>query len=111
MTEFATELHRRIADARQALQTAHTAGDLDAERVYAGELDSLLHLAHENGIDVPTGHNAMKPALYEVTRQLPGREPQTTIADAAGVTELIQQAAATGERVHVRPLPEATADE
>jgi len=52
MTEFAAELHRRITDARHALQTAHAAGDLDAERVYAGELDSLLHLAHENGVDV-----------------------------------------------------------
>jgi len=52
MTEFAAELHRRINDARQAFQAAQTAGDLDAERIYAGELDSLLHLAHENGIDV-----------------------------------------------------------
>jgi len=46
----------------------------------------------------------MKPSRYEVTRQLPDREPQTTITDAAGVTELVQQAAATGGRVHVRPL-------
>jgi hypothetical protein len=53
MTEFAAELHRRITDARQALHAAQTTGDLDAERVHAGELDSLLHLARENGIDVP----------------------------------------------------------
>jgi hypothetical protein len=52
MNEFADELHRRITDARQALRTAREAGDLDAERVYAGELDSLLHLARENGITV-----------------------------------------------------------
>ena len=53
----------------------------------------------------------MRPSRYEVTRQISGREPHTTITDAAGVTELVQQAAATCERVHVRPLPEATADE
>ncbi|WP_405072298.1 hypothetical protein OG558_23120 [Kribbella sp. NBC_01510] len=27
-----------------------------------------------------------------------------TVTDAAGVTELVRQAAATGTRVHVRPL-------
>ncbi len=52
MTEFATELNRRITDARQALQAARDAGDLDSERVHAGELDSLLRIAMENGIDV-----------------------------------------------------------
>lgn len=52
MNAFADELLRRITDARQALHTAQDDGDLDAERVYAGELDSLLHLARENGISV-----------------------------------------------------------
>ena len=51
MTEFAAELQLRIADARRALRAAQTAGELDAERIYAGELDSLLHLARENGVE------------------------------------------------------------
>ncbi|MFI7063677.1 hypothetical protein ACIBL3_22015 [Kribbella sp. NPDC050124] len=50
MNAFADELHRRINDARVAVRAAQEAGDLDAERVYAGELDSLLHLAREHGI-------------------------------------------------------------
>ena len=58
MNAFADELLRRITDARQALHTARGEADLDAERVYAGELDSLLHLARENGVpldaDQPT---------------------------------------------------------
>ncbi|MER7245613.1 hypothetical protein [Kribbella sp. NPDC000426] len=33
-------------------------------------------------------------------------EPTRTVTDAAGVTELVRQAAATGSRVHVRPLPD-----
>ena len=52
MNAFADELLRRITDARQALHDAHEDGDLDAERVYAGELDSLLHLARENGVTI-----------------------------------------------------------
>jgi hypothetical protein len=52
MNTFADELLHRITDARQALDAARQDGDLDAERVYAGELDSLLHLAQENGIGV-----------------------------------------------------------
>lgn len=52
MTEFAAELNRRITSARESLRAAQAADDLDAERVYAGELDSLLHLATENGVDV-----------------------------------------------------------
>ncbi|MEV0283691.1 MULTISPECIES: hypothetical protein [unclassified Kribbella] len=51
MNAFADELHRRITDAREAVRAAQEAGDLDAERVYAGELDSLLHLAREHGIN------------------------------------------------------------
>ncbi|WP_410790021.1 hypothetical protein [Kribbella sp. C-35] len=54
MTEFATELNRRIAAARESVRAARDADDLDAERVYAGELDSLLHIAAENGVDVPS---------------------------------------------------------
>ncbi|WP_327640702.1 hypothetical protein OHB24_20625 [Kribbella sp. NBC_00482] len=32
--------------------------------------------------------------------------PARTVTDAAGVTELVRQAAAAGSRVHVRPLPD-----
>ncbi|TCM36201.1 hypothetical protein [Kribbella sp. VKM Ac-2568] len=53
MSSFADELLQRIAGARQALSNAKGAGELDAERVYAGELDSLLRLAMENGVTVP----------------------------------------------------------
>jgi hypothetical protein len=54
MSDFAHELLRRISNARQALQRAQAAGETYAERVYAGELDSLYHLANEHGIPVPT---------------------------------------------------------
>jgi hypothetical protein len=60
MNAFADELLRRITAARQTLRTAQEDGDLDAERIYAGELDSLLHLARENGVsvDVDMPHDA-----------------------------------------------------
>jgi hypothetical protein len=45
--------------------------------------------------------------LYEVTYTPHDRDaPTRTVTDAAGVTELVRQAAAAGSRVHVRPLPE-----
>ena len=50
MNTFADELLRRITGAREALRTAQDDGDLDAERVYAGELESLLRLAHEHDL-------------------------------------------------------------
>jgi hypothetical protein len=53
MDTFTEELRRRIAAAREQLRAAEETGDLDAERVYSGELDSLLRLALENGIAVP----------------------------------------------------------
>ncbi|GAA1722541.1 hypothetical protein GCM10009745_84560 [Kribbella yunnanensis] len=53
METFTAELQQRITAARHALRTAHEAGDLDAERIYSGELDSLLRLAMENGVPVP----------------------------------------------------------
>ncbi|WP_406047109.1 hypothetical protein [Kribbella sp. NBC_00889] len=49
--------------------------------------------------------------LYEVTYT--SREPDAptrTVTDAAGVTELVRQAAAAGSRVHVRPLPDEDSD-
>jgi hypothetical protein len=53
MDSFTEELRQRIASAREQLRTAHETGDLDAERIYSGELDSLLRLALENDITVP----------------------------------------------------------
>lgn len=53
MGTFSAELQQRIAAARRELRTARDSGDIDAERVYAGELDSLLRLALENGVVVP----------------------------------------------------------
>lgn len=53
METFTAELQQRITAARHALRTAHEVGDLDSERVYSGELDSLLRLAMENGVSVP----------------------------------------------------------
>ena len=54
MDTFTEELRRRIDSARRKLRAAQETGDLDAERVYSGELDSLLRLALENGIVIPT---------------------------------------------------------
>lgn len=53
MDTFTEELRRRITSAREQLRAAEETGDLDAERVYSGELDSLLRLALENGITIP----------------------------------------------------------
>ncbi|MFG1912505.1 hypothetical protein [Kribbella sp. NPDC048928] len=53
MDTFTAELRRRITSAREQLRAAEETGDLDAERVYSGELDSLLRLALDNGITIP----------------------------------------------------------
>jgi hypothetical protein len=53
MDTFTEELRQRIISAREQLRAAQVAGDLYAERIYAGELDSLLRQALENGITVP----------------------------------------------------------
>ena len=50
--------------------------------------------------------------LYEVTYTSGEHDaPTRTVTDAAGVTELVRRAAATGSRVHVRPLPDDLADD
>ncbi|WP_166679739.1 hypothetical protein [Kribbella pratensis] len=42
-----------------------------------------------------------------MTYTVPDRAaPTRTVTDAAGVTELVRQAATSGSRVHIRPLPE-----
>lgn len=56
MDTFSAELRQRIVSARRALRAARADGDLDSERVYSGELDSLLRLALENGVTVPPDH-------------------------------------------------------
>jgi hypothetical protein len=49
---------------------------------------------------------------YEVTHTPPGDDtPTTTVTDAAGVTEFVRQASATGRRVHIRPIADAPKDE
>jgi hypothetical protein len=55
--EFALDLRRRVRQARQALATASAEGDLYAADVHSGELDSLLRLAKENGIDLTDDHD------------------------------------------------------
>ncbi|WP_329000832.1 hypothetical protein OHA18_41175 [Kribbella sp. NBC_00709] len=49
--------------------------------------------------------------LYEVTYTSRDHDaPTHTVTDAAGVTELVRQAAATGSRVLIRPLPDSDTD-
>ena len=50
-SEFAADLRRRIAEAERALETARAEGDFYGIDVRTGELDSLLRVAMENGID------------------------------------------------------------
>ena len=50
--EFHAELLRRIAEAGLALVVAIAAVDVYAADVRRGELDSLLHLAREHGINL-----------------------------------------------------------
>jgi putative heme degradation protein len=57
-SEFATDLRRRLRDARQAFDQARAEGDYYAVDVRTGELDSLMRSATENGIDVTTAHGA-----------------------------------------------------
>ena len=51
-SEFAVDLRRRVREAKQALAEARAEGDLYAVDVRIGELDSLLRLAMENGVDL-----------------------------------------------------------
>ncbi|GAA1521461.1 hypothetical protein [Kribbella lupini] len=50
-SEFAVDLRRRVAEAERALDTARAEGDFYGIDVRTGELDSLLRVAAENGID------------------------------------------------------------
>lgn len=51
-SEFALDLRRRVREAKQALRESAAEGDLYAVDVRSGELDSLLRLAMENGVDI-----------------------------------------------------------
>jgi hypothetical protein len=61
MSAFTDVLLQRIVDARQALRSAQDTGDIDDELVYAGELDSLLRLAMDNGVMVPPDPTQQRP--------------------------------------------------
>jgi hypothetical protein len=50
--EFARDVRRRVREAEQALREAEAEGDFYAADVRTGELDSLLRLAMENGVDL-----------------------------------------------------------
>jgi hypothetical protein len=57
-SEFAGDLRRRVREARQALEAAKSAGDFYAVDVRTGELESLLRLAMEHGVDVDADADA-----------------------------------------------------
>jgi hypothetical protein len=52
MGEFSTRLRQRISDTESALRRAMYAKDPYAVQVEQGELDSLLRIAAEHGVDV-----------------------------------------------------------
>jgi hypothetical protein len=52
MGEFSTRLRQRIFDTESALRRAMYAKDTYAVQVEQGELDSLLRIAAEHGVDV-----------------------------------------------------------
>ncbi|MBR7836231.1 hypothetical protein KDL01_23335 [Actinospica durhamensis] len=51
MGEFAARLRQRIEDTEAALRRAMTARDVYAVQVEQGELDSLLRIAADHGVD------------------------------------------------------------
>jgi hypothetical protein len=51
MGEFTARLRQRIEDTEAALRRAMTARDVYAVQVEQGELDSLLRIAADHGVD------------------------------------------------------------
>ncbi|HWG26874.1 hypothetical protein [Actinospica sp.] len=51
MGEFAARLRQRIEDTEAALRSAVSARDVYAVQVEQGELDSLLRIAADHGVD------------------------------------------------------------
>ena len=54
MGEFTARLHQRINDTETALRRAINTKDVYAVQVEQGELDSLLRIAREHGVDHST---------------------------------------------------------
>ncbi|TDU83136.1 hypothetical protein EV138_5595 [Kribbella voronezhensis] len=50
--EFATDVRRRVQEARQALLVAESESDFYAVDVRTGELNSLLRMAAENDVTI-----------------------------------------------------------
>jgi hypothetical protein len=61
-SEFAGDLRRRVRDAKRALDEAKAEGDFYAVDVRTGELDSLLRIAMENGVDLAEEHRSADQA-------------------------------------------------
>lgn len=57
MGEFTARLRERIEDTEAALRRAVSARDMYAVQVEQGELDSLLRIAADHGVD-PRVHSA-----------------------------------------------------
>lgn len=53
MTELHEQIRARVNEAVTSLQEAHTEGDDHMVEVRTGELESLAHLAHEHGLELP----------------------------------------------------------
>jgi putative heme degradation protein len=51
-SQFATDLRRRVREAQQALNEAKEDEDFYGVDVRTGELNSLLRMAVENGVDI-----------------------------------------------------------
>ena len=51
-SQFATDLRRRVREAQQALIEASDDRDFYAVDVRTGELNSLLRMAEENGVEI-----------------------------------------------------------
>jgi hypothetical protein len=56
MGEFSARLRQRIGETENALRSAMSTKDAYAVQVEQGELDSLLRIAAEHGIDTTTHH-------------------------------------------------------
>ena len=57
-SQFATDLRRRVREARQALSEAEDDEDFYAVDIHTGELKSLMRMAVENGVDLEELHDS-----------------------------------------------------
>lgn len=58
MGEFTTRLRQRINDTESALRSAISTKDVYGVQVEQGELDSLLRIAREHGVDSGLDRNS-----------------------------------------------------